>query len=218
MKTTYKRSLLPLFCAIALFLIPQSALAKKKVIDPQIAENTKHYIEIVQQKVSDYDVPNNFDFSPGKCKILWDEAVLSNKNNLLCLNLLLTTQHSYLASRGENTEERVAVVHKLIVFWVSNPRKQIGGETKYILTLIPSQKYYKKHGDSYGTLFNYPNDINKFDGIVIASDPISGKIATVSYYTTGSLTKIRRLTGKPLQDTIDQVESTLSGLNFHLAR
>ncbi len=150
------------------------------------------HLKTLSKRIKWYNVPEGSGFSPGECTIDWESATLSNNEHMLCYNMNINAEHKYMAT-VKGAKSAVPVVQKLIVFWGKNSVKNREKEVEYILTMVPSVKYYKKYGDSYGENYNHPGGVGKFDGYTIVLNPQRGLVISIIKYSNGKLEKIRHV-------------------------
>ena len=135
--------------------------------------------------------------SPGNFVPQWEKAIASSRSGLACYDIPIENDVHYKAlyttyHNGKAKAYSVNVYQKLVV--VKN--QSTGNMGTYILNLIPSAEYDKKHLKQVGNRFINCADKGGFSGIAFYMIPNLNRILRVNYYENGIKKKGVFLLGK----------------------
>ncbi|MFR9602872.1 MAG: hypothetical protein SNG02_03250 [Rikenellaceae bacterium] len=145
-----------------------------------------------QQKCDEVNTMPNIDgFSPGKYQIVWDKSVLSQNENIFCINIPITPQYRYQASRTNKNgkEQMVNIMQRLLLY----KNKKSGSSYEQIQTMVPDKNVSKSWYKSYLHPGNETATAS-FSGMTIFSNTITGETNHIQIYNDGDcIYKISRL-------------------------
>ncbi len=170
-----------------------------------------------QQKSDDVNIMPNVDgFSPGKYQIVWDRSILSQNDNIFCINIPIIAQYRYQASRTNKNGKRIGVdvMQRLLLY----KNKKSGSSYEQIQTMVPDKNVSKSWYNSYLHPGN-ETATGSFSGMTIFSNTVTGETNHIQIYNDGEcIYKISRLAknNPKWEENYKEMQRLISSLEFTL--